>query len=489
MYEKLEMLIAGEWCQGSTGATEEVINPATEEVIGTLPHASTEDLDRALDAAQKAFQIWRTVSAYDRAKILKKGADLIRERVDSIAASTTLEEGKPLEEARLETLFAADVLEWYAEEGRRAYGRVVPSRIRGARQLVVKEPVGPSALFTPWNFPITTPLRKIGAALAAGCSCIIKPSEEAPASCIGIARALVDAGVPAGALNVVFGVPAEVSQHLITSPVIKKVSLTGPVPVGRHLAKLAADGLKRVTMELGGHAPVLVFDDVDVDDVAQKSVGAKFRNSGQICIAPTRFFVHEAVYERFVERFCEIAGRLQVGDGMQEGTQMGPLANKRRLEAMEAMVADAEQRGARVALGGKRLGERGYFFAPTVLADVPDDARVMTDEPFGPIAPIVPFSRFDEVINRANSLPLGLAAYAFAKSGDTARALAAALEAGMVGINHFIVSQPEMPFGGVKESGYGSESGVEGLEAYLTPKVVTHVPTSDHSPYGALITD
>ncbi len=474
MYEELSLFIGGEWCQGSTGASEEVINPATEKVIGILPHASPDDLDRALDAAQRGFLVWRATPAVERAKVLKRAADLMRERVEHIAATLTLEEGKPLDEARLELQFAADVFEWYAEEGKRAYGRIVPARAPGVRQMVTREPVGPVAAFTPWNFPAVTPARKIAGSLAAGCSCIIKASEETPGTCVAMARALDDAGLPPGVLNLVFGVPAEVSEHLIPSPVIRKISFTGSIPVGKHLAKLAADGMKRCTMELGGHAPVVVFDDADPEKAADATAFGKFRNAGQVCIAPTRMYVHDAIHDRFAARLGEIARGLKVGNGVDEGTQMGPLANPRRVEAMAEFVADARDRGARVTAGGGRIGNQGFFWEPTVLTDVPDDAMVMVKEPFGPIAPITRFETFDDLIERANRLPYALAAYAFTNSAKTAREISEALESGMVGINHLGISMPETPFGGIKESGYGHEGGIEGLEVYTQVKFVTH---------------
>ena len=475
MYEKLEMYIGGEWCQGGAGAGEDVINPATEEVLGRLPHASKADLDRALAAAEQGFDVWRHTSAYERARILNKAGELIRARADDIGRTLTLEQGKVLAEARLEVLVAADIFQWYAEEGRRAYGRIIPSRLPGARQMVVREPVGPVAAFTPWNFPAVTPARKIAGALGAGCSVIIKPSEETPGTCIAMMRALEEAGLPAGAANLVFGVPSEVSEHLIPSPVIRKVTFTGSIPVGKHLTKLAAEGMKRTTMELGGHAPVIVFDDVDVDKVSSVAVAGKFRNAGQVCVSPTRFFVHEKVYKSFVTQFTQKAAALKVGNGLEEGMQMGPLANKRRVEAVEGFVADAVGCGATVATGGERIGNLGYFFQPTVLDEVPDNARVMYEEPFGPLAPVQPFSTFDEVMAKANGLPFGLAAYAFTNSTAQAEKVSDALESGLVGVNHFAISFAETPFGGVKESGYGHEGGIEGLDAYLTSKFVTQL--------------
>jgi succinate-semialdehyde dehydrogenase/glutarate-semialdehyde dehydrogenase len=475
MYPELALYIDGTWLGRDGRETEQVINPATEKVLAPLPHATTGDLDRALAAAEKGYKLWRSTSAYERAKIMRRAADLVRERQEAIARILTLEQGKVIAEARIEVAVSADILEWYAEEGRRSYGRVIPGRVPGVRQMMIQEPVGPVAAFTPWNFPTLTPARKIGGALAAGCSLIIKASEETPGSCVELVRAFADAGLPAGVLNLVFGVPARVSEHLIASDIIRKISFTGSVPVGKHLVKLAAEGMKRTTMELGGHSPVVVFGDVDPEKTAEVAVAGKYRNAGQVCISPTRFYVHESVHERFVKRFAEGAKGLALGDGLADGTKMGPLANPRRLDAMEGFIADAKKRGAKIPAGGSRHGNQGFFFAPTVVTDIPDDARLMTEEPFGPVAPITPFKSFDDVVERANSLPFGLAAYAFTNSTKTATAIADALESGMVGVNTFAISTPETPFGGIKESGHGHEGGIEGLEAYTNKKFVAQV--------------
>lgn len=475
MCEKFEMFIGGSWCQGHNADQKKVINPASEEVLGFLPQATVDDLDRALSSAERGFDIWRKTSAYDRSRIILKAADLIRNRVDSIAETLTLEQGKVLSEAKLEVLAAADTFEWYAEEGKRAYGRIVPSRIAGARMMVVKEPVGPVAAFTPWNFPAITPARKIAGALAAGCSCIIKPSEETPGPTIAMVRALEDAGLPAGVMNVIFGHSEMISEYLITSPIIQKVTFTGSTPIGKDLTKLSADGMKRITMELGGHAPVIIFDDVDVDKVVDITAPAAFRNAGQICISPTRFYVQDKIYDEFVTKFSAKVSALKVGDGFDGSVQMGPLGNLRRLEAMEGFVEDAVEVGARVVTGGKRLGGKGFFFEPTVLADVPDSARIMSEEPFGPVLPIQRFSSFDNVIKKANGLPFGLAAYAFTTLSSRAHMVSEGLESGMVGINHCAVSFAEAPFGGVKESGVGAEGGTEGLDGYLLTKFISQL--------------
>jgi succinate-semialdehyde dehydrogenase/glutarate-semialdehyde dehydrogenase len=404
---------------------------------------------------------------------MRKAADLLRERADQVARIITQEQGKVLAEARAETLTTADIIDWMAEEGRRAYGRIVPGRTKNVRQLVIQEPVGVVAAFTPWNFPILTPVRKIAAALAAGCSVIIKASEETPGGCVEAVRCFVDAGVPKGVLNLVYGVPANVSEHLIGSDIVRKISFTGSVPVGKHLAGLAAKGMKRATMELGGHSPVVVFSDADPEKTADTIAAFKYRNAGQVCISPTRFYVQEAVYDRFLKRFTDYAKNLKLGDGLDKDTSMGPLANPRRLDAMEAIVNDAKTRGGKIVTGGKRHGNQGFFFEPTVITDIPDDSKIMTEEPFGPVAPIVAFKTFDEVVERANSLPFGLAAYAFTTSTQTATMIGDAIQSGMVGVNSTAISTPETPFGGVKESCYGHEGGIEGLEAYTNKKFVS----------------
>jgi succinate-semialdehyde dehydrogenase / glutarate-semialdehyde dehydrogenase len=473
MYTDLALHIGGAWLNGDGRKSEDVINPATEKPLGRLPHASVSDLDQALAAAAAGFKVWRATSAYDRAKILRKAANLVRERADAIARIMTQEQGKVLGESKGEVLVTADIIEWFAEEGRRAYGRIVPGRGKGTRQLVTQEPVGVVAAFTPWNFPTLTPARKIGAALAAGCAIIIKASEETPGSCVELVRCFVEAGLPAGVLNLVFGVPAEVSEHLLASDVVRKISFTGSVPVGKHLAGLAAKGMKRATMELGGHSPVVVFGDADPEKTADTIAAFKYRNAGQVCISPTRFYVQEPVYDRFLKRFTDHANAIKLGDGLEQGATMGPLANARRLDAMAAIVNDSKSCGGKVVTGGKRRGNQGYFFEPTVITDVPDDCKLMTQEPFGPIAPVVTFKTFDEVVARANALEFGLAAYAFTSSAQTATAIGDALESGMVGVNSIMISTPETPFGGVKESGYGHEGGIEGLEAYMVRKFIS----------------
>jgi succinate-semialdehyde dehydrogenase/glutarate-semialdehyde dehydrogenase len=475
MYPEVSLYIDGAWTKGAGGKTIPVLNPATGEEIGKVAHAEKADLDRALAAADKGFKAWKKVSPYDRYKVLRKAADIIRGRADEIGKIMSMEQGKPFIEAKGETLLAGDIMDWFAEEARRTYGRIVPPRAEGVYQLVVKEPVGPVAAFTPWNFPINQAVRKCSAALAAGCSIILKGPEETPASCAALVQAYVDAGVPAGAIQLVYGVPSEISEYLIPHPVIRKITFTGSTPVGKHLAMLAGQHMKRITMELGGHAPAIVFDDADVDTAVKVLSANKFRNAGQVCVSPTRFLVHESVYGKFVEGFTAFAKSLKVGDGLDKDTRMGPLANDRRVQAMEMFVADAVSKGAKVETGGKRIGNKGNFFEPTVLTGINTDMRIMNEEPFGPLAPIMPFSSFDAVVEEANRLPFGLAAYAYTKSAKTAAAIGAAFEAGMVSINHHGLALPEVPFGGIKDSGYGSEGGSEAIEAYMNTKFITQV--------------
>jgi succinate-semialdehyde dehydrogenase/glutarate-semialdehyde dehydrogenase len=404
---------------------------------------------------------------------MRKAADLLRSRADGVARLMTLEQGKPLPEAKMEVMAAADIIDWFAEESRRAYGRVVPARAEGIYQLVVKEPVGPVAAFTPWNFPINQVVRKLSAAVATGCSIIIKAPEETPASPAELVRCFADAGIPAGVVNLVYGVPAEISEYLIPHPTIRKVTFTGSTPVGKHLAALAGQHMKRVTMELGGHAPAIVFDDADLEHAAKTLAAAKFRNAGQVCVSPTRFLVQEKLYAPFVERFVALAKGMKVGDGLAEGTTMGPLAHDRRIPWVEGLVHDAKARGAEVHTGGERIGNKGYFYQPTVVTGVSKDARMMNEEPFGPLAMIASFKELDEVVEEANRLPFGLASYAFTRSAKTANAVASRVETGMMTINHLGLALPEVPFGGVKDSGYGSEGGSEAIEAYLNTKFVT----------------
>jgi succinate-semialdehyde dehydrogenase / glutarate-semialdehyde dehydrogenase len=473
MYPNTQLFINGAWAPSASNRTLPVVNPANGNQIGTVAYAERADLDRALDAAELGFRAWRKMAAFDRAKLMRKAANLFRERADTVAPMLTMEQGKPLGEAKQEVLAGADIIDWFAEEARRAYGRVIPARAEGVYQLVIKEPVGPVAAFTPWNFPINQVVRKLSAALAAGCSIIIKAPEETPASPAELIRAFADAGVPAGVINLVYGSPAEISGYLIPHPVIRKMSFTGSVAVGKQLAALAGSHMKRTTMELGGHAPVIIFDDADVDLAAKTMTFMKYRNAGQVCVSPTRFLVQEGVFNDFVEKFVAGAKAVKVGDGFDKDTKMATLANPRRSRAMEAHVEDAKQHGGKVRAGGYPIGEKGNFFEPTVITELPKDAMSMNQEPFGPLAIINPFRVFDDAVTEANRLPYGLAAYAWTRSAKTANAIAASVETGMMTINHLGLALPEVPFGGVKDSGYGSEGGSEAIEAYLNPKFVS----------------
>lgn len=473
--EKIELLIDGKWRQSGDQKTTDLINPATEEVLTTVPVCTDADLAEAIESAERGFQIWKSKTAIERYAIMSKAADLIEERKERIGRHLTMENGKSLAEGVPEVQFAAEVTRWYAEEGKRAYGRIVPARQANVRQMVYKEPVGPVAAFAAWNFPSGNVIRKIAGALGAGCSVVVKPSEETPGTAVALARCFQDVGVPAGVINMVFGTPDHISKTLLASPVFKKMSLTGSTEVGRLLQKRASETLMRSTMELGGHAPVIVHADANLEHAMNMLVTFKFRNAGQVCTSPTRFFIHESCYDAFVAGFVERASKLKIGNGMDEGTQMGPMIAPRRLEALESLIDDAVDKGASLKLGGKRMEGPGYFFSPTVLADVPESARILSEEPFGPIASIMPFSDFDEVIERANALPYGLASFCFTSSSSLAMKTEARLDAGMVGVNHMMVSTPETPFGGVNASGFGSESGIEGLEAFQRTKFVTEL--------------
>ena len=412
-YPDVQLFIGGEWRNAVAGETIAVTDPATEETIGKIAHARKADPDIALGAAEKGFRIWRETSAFDRSKLMRKAADILRQRADTIAFMMTREQGKPLAQSKMETLAAADVIDWFAEEARRTYGQIIPARFTGVSQLAIKTPVGPVAAFTPWNFPINQIVRKLSAALSTGCSIIVKAPEETPASPAELIRAFADAGIPAGVVNLVYGTPAEISEYLIAHPVIRKISFTGSTPVGKHLAALAGKHMKRATMELGGHAPVMIFDDADIDKAIEVTSLAKFRNAGQVCVSPTRFLVQDGVADRFLEGFVKAAQAVKVGNGLEDGVIMGPLANERRIPVMEEMIADAVSHGAELRAGGRRIGNKGNFFEPTVLANVPTSAKVMNDEPFGPLAIVNRFTHFDDAIAEANRLPFGLASYAF----------------------------------------------------------------------------
>lgn len=473
-YKNPLMLIAGEWREGGNGTCTTVRNPATGEVLAEVPRASAQDLDDALAASQSAFEIWRNKPAVDRAAVLQRAANLLRERAPELGRLMTMEQGKTLAESIGEFTHSAETFDWYAGEALRANGRLIPARLPGARQMVMPQPLGPVAAFTPWNFPAALPARKISGALAAGCTVVIKPSEETPASAIALAQALMDAGLPPGALNVVFGVPAEVSAHLIRSDIIRKVTFTGSTPVGRQLALLAAEGIKPCTLELGGHAPVLVFNDADLEKAVATSIQGKVRNAGQVCTSPTRFLIQDGVYDEFVRRYGQAMDQVRVGNGLDPENHMGALANGRRLAAMEELIADAVAKGGRLVAGGQRAQPQGDFWRMSLVADVPDDAKAMTIEPFGPLALARRFSTLEDGLAEANRLPYGLAAYAFTQSAATAVAVGNELQAGNIGINSFAVSQIEAPFGGTKSSGYGNEGGHEGLEAFMHPKYIHH---------------
>jgi len=470
-YPDLHLYIDGEWRK--TANDLPVLNPATEEEIGRLPHAEKSDLDDALAAAEKGFKIWRSVPPVERANILLKAATIMRERQEEIATAITAEHGKPLPQARLEVIRGCEFFEWDAGEATRTYGRVIPSA-PGVKYIVHHQPIGIVAAFSPWNFPMSQPCRKVAGAIAAGCSIILKAAEETPAGALHIARALHDAGLPPGVLNLVFGTPAEISDHLIRQDQVRLVAFTGSTAVGRHLTTLAAQHMTPVLMELGGHAPVIVCEDTDVKAAAISGAVRKMRNAGQVCTSPTRFFVHESIFDEYAETFIHRAGRTVVGNGVDPGVEMGPLANDRRIEALTELVEDAVAQGAELKAGGSRLEGKGYFFEPTVLANVPADARVMQEEPFGPLAIINPIASLDEGIEKANSVPFGLAAYGFSNRADYVDRMVEGIEAGNVSINTLEASLPETPFGGVKSSGYGREGGTEGLHNYMITKNVMH---------------
>ena len=473
-YPDTQLFINGQWQDAASGKTLAVFNPATGQAIGRVAHAGLPDLDAALAAAQRGFETWRDLPAIERSKTMRRAAALVRDRAGAIASVLTQEQGKPLAEAKGEVLAAADIIDWFADEGLRVYGRIVPSRFNlAARQMVLKDPVGPVAAFTPWNFPVNQVVRKLGAALACGCSMIVKAAEETPASPAELVRAFADAGLPPGVLGLVYGNPAEISGYLIPHPVIRKITFTGSTPVGKQLAALAGQHMKRVTMELGGHAPVIVAEDADVALAVKTAGAAKFRNAGQVCISPTRFLVHESIRNDFAAALVQHAQALKVGDGAAVGTTMGPLANPRRVTAMAEFTQEALQAGATLATGGARIGEAGNFWQPTVLTDVPLSAKVFNDEPFGPVAAIRPFNTLEEAIAEANRLPFGLAGYAFTTSLKNADLLARRVEVGMLWVNMAAAPSAELPFGGIKDSGYGTEGGPEALEAYLNVRAVT----------------
>lgn len=469
------LLRDGEWVAGGDGGTFSVADPATGQPVAQVASATDADVAQTVRSAVAGFAAWRETDAWTRSRVLRRAADLLRERVEDIAWIMTSEQGKPLAESRGELLATADQYDWYADEARRIYGRIVDGHGPGSRIFVRREPVGVVVAFSTWNFPALLASRKIAPALAAGCAVVVVPAEEAPLTTLAVAQALLDAGLPSGVLSTLTGDTPRLSELLVAHPDVRKISLTGSVPVGQAVLRQAADGVKDVSMELGGHAPVLVFADADVPLAARLCVAAKFRNAGQVCASPSRFYVHADVAEAFSRHFVEATRALTVGDGREPATDVGPLSNARRLAAAESIVADAQGRGATVLHGGGRpetLTE-GHYFTPTVLADVPDDALVMTEEPFAPVAPIAVFTDLEEVLRRANAVEYGLAGYVFTSDLDTAFAASDGLEVGMVAVNHLALATAEAPFGGVKKSGFGREGGSEGVLDYTVAKYVS----------------
>lgn len=469
------MYIDGKWCDADSGGTLGVINPATEEVLSEVAYGGRKETKRALEAAHKAMPGWMKLTAWDRAKVLKKTAELMRERADAIARTLTQEQGKPLAEAKAEIMHSADTFEWFAEEGKRAYGRLIPPSVPGKRHVTVMHPVGVVGAISPWNFPVTLQARKIAPALAAGCTIVCKPASQTPLCLIQVFECMIEAGLPAGVANLVMGSPGEISEEFLDNHICRKISFTGSTEVGKNLMRGAADQMKRISLELGGHAPFIVFPDADPEIGAKLAVTGKFRNNGQVCIAPSRFYVHKDVQKKFTEAAVEFAKGLKLGDGLQPGIEVGPMFEKRALDSTEALVNDATKCGAKVLTGGKRSDrfERGYFFEPTVLSGLTDSAKIMTEEPFAPVMPLLDFSKIDDVIRAANNTRYGLAAYVFTNDLTIAWRMAEGLEAGIIGINDPVPATPQCPFGGMKESGMGRELGHEGLEAYLETKYVS----------------
>lgn len=471
-YPELKFLIGGAWITAPVG--ERVINPSTGTEIADLPHVGTAGLDAAVAAAERGLKAWGAVSPAERETIMLRAAALLNERKEIISEGIALDQGKTMPEARTEVDIACARIVWDAGEGRRLYGRIIPAR-PSMRQMALRYPLGIVAAFTPWNYPLASPTRKVAGALAAGCSIILKGAEETPSGPMRLVEAFHDAGVPEGAVNLIFGKPSEISEYLIPHPSIRLVTFTGSVPVGQHLAALAGKHMKPVIMELGGNSPVVVWRDVDIEKVAAQSAVGKARNAGQVCVSPTRFFVHSDIYDQFVEAFAESAKALKAGDALDLKSEMGPLINQRRMAAIEDYVADALARGSRMIAGGERTGDRGFIYPLTVIANVTDDVRAMREEPFGPVALVAPIDSVDEAVAKANSVPFGLAAYAFTDSASVSARLIDEIECGSLSINHFTSSFPEVPFGGIKDSGYGREGGTEGLDCYTYVKGVTQL--------------
>lgn len=469
------MYIDGKWCEAEDGRTLGVINPATEEVIAEVAYGTRATAKRALEAAAKAMPAWMKLTSWDRAKILKKTAELMRERADGIARTMTMEQGKPVAESKGEVLHAADTFEWFAEEGKRAYGQVIPHREQGKRHITVKHPVGVVAAISPWNFPLLLQARKIAPALAVGCTVVSKPASQTPLCLIQVFECLSEAGLPAGVGNLVIGPAQELGDEFLENPICRKISFTGSTEVGKHLMRGAAEQMKRLSLELGGHAPFIVFPDADPEIGAKIAVTGKFRNNGQVCISPSRFYVHKDVEKKFTEATVEFAKALKLGNGLEPGTEIGPMFEKKAMENTVALVEDAKKHGAKVLTGGKRSDkfDKGYFFEPTVLKELPAQAKVLTEEPFAPVMPLLDFTKIDDVIKQANNTRYGLAAYVFTNDLTVAWKMADGLEAGIIGINDPVPSTPQCPFGGMKESGMGRECAHEGLEAYLETKFVS----------------
>jgi succinate-semialdehyde dehydrogenase/glutarate-semialdehyde dehydrogenase len=470
-----QMYIDGKWCDAENGRTLGVINPATEEVIADIAYGNRASARRAVEAAHKAMPGWMKLTAWDRAKVLKKTAELMRERADAIARTLTMEQGKPLAESKAEILHSADTFEWFAEEGKRAYGQVIPPAVPGKRHVTVRHPIGVVAAISPWNFPITLQARKIAPALAVGCTIVCKPASQTPLSLVQVFECMIEAGLPAGVANLVVGPAQEIADEFLENPVVRKISFTGSTEVGKQLMKGAADQLKRLSLELGGHAPFIVFPDADPEMGAKIAVTGKFRNNGQVCIAPSRFFVHKDVQKKFTEAAVEFAKNLKLGNGLETGTEIGPMFEKRAMENTLDLVEDAKKCGATILTGGKRSDrfQRGYFFEPTVLSNLPPQTKMLTEEPFAPVMPILDYSKIEDVIAAANNTRYGLAAYVFTNDLTVAWKMAEGLEAGIIGINDPVPATPQCPFGGMKESGLGRELGHEGLEAYLETKYVS----------------
>ena len=470
-----QMYIDGKWCDAHDGKTLAVINPADESILAEVAHGGRAEAEAAIEAASRAFPAWRSLSAYDRAKVLKKTADLMRERADAIARTLTQEQGKPLPEARAEVLHSADTFEWFAEEGKRTYGRLIPPSNMAKRHQAIKHPVGVVGTITPWNFPITLACRKIAPALAVGCTVVSRPADQTPLCLIQVFQCLEDAGLPPGVANLVIGSSRQVADAYFSNPAVRKISFTGSTEVGKELIKRSADGVKRLSLELGGHAPLIVFPDADVNQVAQAAVIGKFRNNGQVCIAPSRFYIHEKISKDFTEAAVELTKKLKLGNGLEEGVQVGPMFESKALDKTAGLVEDARARGAKVLTGGGRSSRfsKGFWFEPTIIREVDGAMRIMTEEPFAPVMPLLDFSKLEDVIAAANNTPYGLAAYVFTNDLTVATRMAEGLEAGIIGINDPVPATPQCPFGGMKESGLGRELGIEGAEAYLETKYVS----------------